>query len=137
MKQNTANEEVSKSKLWTGRVLSGVAVIFLIFDGTIHLLKPGPVIESFNHLGYSPDISVTLGIIELFCLAIYLIPQTSIFGAVLLTGYLGGAVASQLRIGEPLFGYVLFPVYIGILLWGGIYLRDRKLQSIIPFRKGE
>jgi hypothetical protein len=137
MQPNIFNEEVSKSKLWTGRILSSIAVIFLIFDGTIHLLKPGPVIESFNHLGYSPDLSVTLGIIELLCLAFYLIPRTSILGAVLLTGYLGGAVASQLRIGEPIFGYVLFPVYIGILLWGGIFLRDKKLQTIFPIRKGE
>src|SRR6476646_7491573 len=93
----------SKGRLWTGLVLSGIATLFLLFDGIIHVLKPAPVIDGFAKLGFPVSVSVGLGILELGCLLLYLIPRTSVFGAVLLTGYLGGAIASQLRIAAPLF----------------------------------
>ena len=91
--------------------------------------------EGTVHLGYPQNLVVEIGIILLACTVLYIIPRTCVLGAILLTGYLGGAVASQLRIGEPLFGYVLFPVYIGILAWGGIYLREARLRALIPLQR--
>jgi hypothetical protein len=125
----------SKGKVWTGRILSGIAVLFLLFDGTIHVLKPAPVVEGFAKLGFPVSTSVTLGVIELACVLLYVIPRTSIFGAILLTGYLGGAIATQLRVGAPLFSNTLFPVYVALLIWGGIYLRDGRLRALVPIRR--
>ena len=107
----------------------------MIFDGVIHILKPAPVVEGFAKLHFPLHFAVPLAIIELFCLLLYVIPRTSILGAILLTGYYGGAVAIQLPTGNSLFGEILFPVYFGIFLWAGIYLRDEKLRELIPFRK--
>ena len=128
---------ISKSRRWTARVLSAIAIVFLLFDSVIHLMVTAPVVESFNQLGYPVSLAFGLGIIEIACLVLYGIPQTSICGALLLTGYLGGAVAAQLRIGAPLLSTTLFPVYVGVMVWGGLYLRDDLLHKIIPFRKGE
>jgi len=107
---------------------------FLLFDMGIHLLKPAPVVETFAKMNLPIRFSVALGIVELLCVALYAIPATSILGAILLTGYLGGAVAIQMPTGNPFFGQVLFPVYVGVILWGGIYLRDERLRALIPFR---
>lgn len=126
---------VSAKRLWTGRIVGAVAVLFLLFDGIIHLMKPAPVVESFAQLGYPVKLAVGLGIVELLCLALYVIPRTAILGAVLLTGYLGGAIASHLRIGDPLFSHVLFPVYVAILIWGGLFLRDERLRGLIAARR--
>jgi len=114
--------------------MSGLIVAFLLFDAGIHLMKPAPVVEAFAKLGYPLRLAVTLGIIELVCVVLYVIPRTSILGAILLTGYLGGAIATQLPTGNSLFGEVLFPVYIGVIVWGGIYLRDERLRKLIPLR---
>lgn len=127
----------SKAKLWTGRILGGVAILFMLFDSVIHLMVIQPVVDSFNQLGYPVELAVTLGVIELVCLVVYVVPRTSIFGAVLLTGYLGGAVAMQLRIHAPLFSTALFPIYIGLLAWGGLYLRSNRLRGLIPLLKSE
>jgi len=121
--------------MWTGRVLSGLAVLFLLFDATIHFLKPEPVVTAFGQLGYPLAASVPIAIIELVCVALYLIPSTSILGAVLLTGYLGGAISAQLRIGAPLFSTMLFPVYVALFVWGGLYLRDPIVRTLIPARR--
>ena len=121
-------------KLWAGRIMSALPVLFLIFDSVIHIMKPAPVREGFAKLGYSLSLAVPLGIIELICLVLYVIPRTSVLGAALLTGYLGGAVATNLRAGAPLFSNVLFPVYLGVLLWGGLYLRDERLRAVFPVR---
>ena len=121
-------------KLWAGRIMSALPVLFLIFDSVIHIMKPAPVREGFAKLGYSLSLAVPLGIIELVCLVLYVIPRTSVLGAALLTGYLGGAVATNLRAGAPLFSNVLFPVYLGVLLWGGLYLRDERLRAVFPVR---
>ena len=134
METSNQNLTVSKSALWTGRILSGIAVLFMLFDGTIHLMVIQPVVDSFTQMGYPVSISRSLGIIELTCVILYLIPKTSFLGVVLLTGYLGGAVSAQARIDAPFFSTEIFPVYIGILAWGGLYLRDLKLRSIFPFR---
>jgi hypothetical protein len=109
----------------------------MVFDGAIHLMRIQPVADAFAQLGYPISVSVVLGILELLCLAVYLVPRTSALGAILLTGYLGGAVAANVRIGAPLFSNDLFPVYIGILFWGGIYLRNGRLRDLVPFNKGE
>jgi hypothetical protein len=125
---------ISKRKLWTGRILSGLVVLFLVFDSLGKFLKPVQVVEAFARLGFPASLSLAIGTILLACTILYAIPRTSILGAVLLTGYLGGAVASQLRIGEPLFSHVLFPVYFGILLWIGLYLREDRLREFIGLR---
>ena len=130
----TATAPVSSRRLWTGRVLSGLGALFMIFDGTVHILRITPVVDAFAQLGYPLGASVTLGVIELVCVALYLIPRTSVLGAILLTGYLGGAIATQVRVGAPLFSTTLFPIYIALLLWGGLYLRDDRVRGLIPLR---
>src|SRR5579863_9040919 len=106
----------------------------MLFDAIMHLMKPAPVVEGIAKLGIPIRLAVTLGIIDFICIVLYVIPRTSILGATLLTGYLGGAVAIQLPTGNSLFGEILFPVYVGVLLWGGIYLRDEQLRALFPWR---
>ena len=130
----TARFTVSSKTVWVGRIVSIVSVVFMVFDSVIHLFKPAPVVEAFAQLGYPIGLSVALGMIELVCLAAYVVPLTSVLGAILLTGYLGGAVGAQLRVGNPLFSQALFPIYVGILLWAGIFLRDERLRSLVPLR---
>jgi hypothetical protein len=124
----------TRRTVWTGRVLSGLAVAFLIFDSVGKLLEAQPVIDATKQLGYPPDIVFSLGVILLSCVLSYLAPRTSLLGAVLLTGYLGGAVATHVRVGNPLFTHVLFPTYLGVLLWGGLVLRDARLRAFLPWR---
>lgn len=119
--------------LWTGRILSGAMALFLLMDGIMHLTTIPAVVEASNRIGLPMSLAVTLGIVELVCLAVYVYPRTSVLGTILLTGYLGGAVAMHLRAGSPLFGETLFPVYIGILLWGGLYFREPRLHALLPF----
>jgi len=121
---------VSKKMIWTGRILSALGILFLLFDSVIHLMAIAPVVDAFKQLGYPVELAVPLGIVELICLIIYVIPRTSILGAVLLTGYLGGAVATQVRVGAPLLSTELFPIYVAVLLWGGLYLRDARLRTL-------
>jgi hypothetical protein len=111
-----------------------MAVAFLIFDSVGKLFEVQPVIDGTKQLGYPPDIVFGLGVTLLSCVLAYLVPRTSVLGAVLLTGYLGGAVATHVRIGSPLFSHILFGVYLGLLVWGGLYLRDEKLRALFPFR---
>jgi len=121
-----------RSRLWTGRTLSAIAVLFLTFDATVKLLQLAPAVEATAQLGYKASVLAPLGLIEALCLVAYLVPQTSILGAILWTGYLGGAVASQARVGNPLISHVLFPVYVAALLWGGLWLRDARLRALLP-----
>ena len=128
---------VSKPALWLGRVLSGLVVLFLLFDGAIKLV-PWPIVtETMDRIGYgsSETLARTLGLISIVCTVLYAIPPTSIVGAILLTGYLGGAIASHVRIGSPLFSHTLFGFYLGLMLWGGLWLRDRNLRALMPFRR--
>jgi hypothetical protein len=124
----------SEKKLWAGRILTALPVLFLLVDGVMKLFSPAPVVAGMIRLGYPLSLTATIGIILLICVVIYAIPQTSILGAILLTGYLGGAVASQLRVGEPLFSNVLFPVYVALLIWGGLYFREERLRALIPLK---
>jgi len=127
---------VSKTALWAGRTMSALVILFLAFDIVIKFVKPAPppVVEALTHLGWSLDLVPVLGILLLVSTALYAIPITSVLGAILLTGYLGGAIATHLRVGDPLFSHVLFPTYLGVLLWGGLYLRDPRLRALIPLR---
>jgi hypothetical protein len=125
----------SKAALWTGRVLTGFAALFLLVDSIMKVVKAAPVVEATAQLGYPVTVVFGIGMTLLVCTIIYLIPRTSVFGAVLLTGYLGGAIATNVRVSSPLFTHTLFPIYVAILIWGGLYLRDEKLRALIPFRK--
>jgi len=124
-----------KGMLWTGRILSALVVLFLIFDGVTKAMKVRMVTEAMAPLGLPMSLTVPIGVILLACTALYVIPSTSILGAILLTGYLGGAVMIQLRVGNPLYSQTLFPVYFGVLLWLGVYLREARLRALIPFLK--
>ena len=119
---------------WPGRVLTAVPVLFLAFDVTIKLMKIQPVVDSFTQLGIPVELARVVGTVELACLVLYCIPRTAVLGATLLTGYLGGAVLTHLRIGSPLLSHTLFPVYIGIMLWGALWLRDLRVRVLIPLR---
>lgn len=125
----------SKKMLWTGRVLSGLAIVFLLFDAIIKFFMdklPPEALEAGAALQWPIEKMPLVGTILLVCTILYAIPRTTLLGAVLLTGYLGGAIASHVRVGNPLFSHTLFPVYVAVLVWLGFYLRDAKLRSIFP-----
>lgn len=128
---------VSRSARWLGRILSGLVILFLLFDGAIKLV-PWPVVtETMDRMGYgsSETLARSLGVISLVCTILYAVPPTSILGAILLTGYLGGAMASHVRIGSPLFSHILFGFYLGLMVWGGLWLRNRSLRDLMPFSR--
>jgi hypothetical protein len=134
MQSATETAPTSNKTLWTGRIISAILALFLFFDSAMKFVKPAVVVETTVKLGYSERLIPVLGIVLLVCTVAYLIPQTSILGAILLTGYLGGAVASHLRAGDPLFA-VFFPVIFGMLVWGRLFLRDARLRALIPLRR--
>ena len=117
-----------------GVALTVLPVLFLVFDSVIKFTGLPVVSESMAQLGYPANAALTIGIIEVACLALYLIPQTSVLGAVILTGYLGGAIATHVRVGNPLFSHVLFPTYIAAFLWAGLFLREQRLRALLPLR---
>ena len=129
--------ETSKPARITGRVMSGVVILFLLFDGAIKLVPLPVVTETMDKMGWgaSDTLARSLGIITIVCTLLYSVPPTSILGAILLTGYLGGAIASHVRIGSPLFTHTLFGLYLGLMVWGGLYLRDDNLRALLPFRR--
>lgn len=137
MPASIATTAPSRSRLWTSRILSTLTVLFLIMDIVFKFIRPIPpqVLQSVAQLGLQPGLLTAIGILLLICTVLYVIPATSVLGAVLLTGYLGGAISLQVRVGNPLFGYVLFPVYIGVLMWAGLYLRESRLHALLPLRK--
>jgi hypothetical protein len=121
---------MSKKTLWVGRILSALPALFLLVDAIMKLVKPAPVVTATVALGYPESVILPLGIVLLICTALYVIPRTAVLGAILLTGYLGGAVATHVRVGSGVFPLV-FPVILGTLLWGGLYLRDERLRSLV------
>jgi hypothetical protein len=126
-------EAPTSTLVWLGRVLSGLAIAFLLFDGLIKLAPIQPVIDTLQALGFTPSNGLArgLGILCLFCTALYAIPKTSLLGAILLTGYLGGAMAIQIRAGNPVFSHILFGTYVGLLLWAGLLIRNDKVRAAI------
>src|SRR5437773_3686285 len=135
MASTTPPLATANRSLWAGRVLSALGALFLLFDGIIHILKITPVVEAFAQLGYPLGSARALGVIEIISVALYLLPRTSVLGAILLTGYLGGAIATQVRVGAPLLSTTLFPIYVALFIWGGLYLRDEGVRSLIPWRR--
>ena len=121
----------SKKMQWTGYIVTALPVLLLLFSGVMKLIKPASVMEGFVHLGYPESLAVGIGIVELTSVMLYVIPQTAVLGAILLTAYLGGATATHLRIGEPVF----MPILLGVLVWGGLYLREVRLRMLVPLRK--
>ena len=129
--------ESSKAMLWTGRILTALVTVFLLFDGAIKFTHHSAVVEATAQLGWPLGVMPAIGVVLLTCLALYLFPPTAVLGAILLTGYLGGAVATHVRIGNPLFSHVLFPVYVAAFIWGGLHLRDPRVRGLIPLRRPE
>ena len=128
---------VSNMALWTGCVLSGIVILFLLFDGATKLVPLAVVTDTMQQLGYPPSVETAriLGILTLVCTALYAYPKTSVLGAILLTGYLGGAIYVHVRADSPLFSHTLFGVYLGVIMWGGLWLRDPAVRALIPLRR--
>jgi hypothetical protein len=129
-------ETSSRAMTLTGRIMSGLVILFLLFDGGIKLIPMTPVTETMQALGWpaSAEMARGLGVLTLICTLLYATPRTAVLGAILLTGYLGGAMATHLRVGSPVFSHLLFGLYLGLLAWGGLYLRDARLRTLIPIR---
>jgi hypothetical protein len=122
---------VSKGILWTSYIVSAIPVFMLLFSSVLKLMKPPAVVKGFNDFGYPQRLILILGVVELACTVVYMIPRTSVLGAILLTGYLGGATATHVRINDPSF---VGPVLFGVMIWLGLFLRDRRLRALIPLR---
>ncbi len=133
-------KQSSKGTVWAGRILSGLAVLFLLFDGVMKFFMdklPPEALEAGAALQWPMGRMPIVGTILLICLAFYVIPRTSILGAIFLTGYLGGAIASHVRVGNPLFTHTLFPIYVAVFVWLGLYLRDHRTRALLANVKGE
>ena len=126
-------QTVSKKSLWIGRIVSGLPALLLLVDGAMKLVKPAVVVDATTKLGYSESVIIPIGIVLIVCTILYLIPTTAVLGAILLTGYLGGAVATHVRAPEGVFP-IVFPIIFGALLWLGLYLNDARLRALIPVR---
>ena len=125
----------SRAQRRAGVALSTLPVLFLIFDGAMKLAQVAPVREAFVRMGWPVSTGPGIGLLLLACVTLYLVPRTAILGAVLLTGYLGGAISAHVRLGDPLLSHTLFPVYFGVMLWGGLYLRDARVRQLAPWRR--
>jgi hypothetical protein len=131
MQSGTQAAAVSKKRLWAGRIISSLPVLLLLFSGGMKLMKLAPVVQGFAHFGYPESFILSIGILELACTVVYMIPRTSVLGAILMTGYLGGATATNVRVGDPAF---FITIILGVLVWAGLYLRDDRLRALIPLR---
>jgi len=127
----TNQQAIGKGRRWTGRTLSGLMILFLLMDAVMKILKAAPSVAGTVQVGYPEGTVAGIGVLLLVCTLLYTIPRTAVVGAILLTGYLGGAVATQVRVGNPLFAYVLAPVYFAAMIWGGLYLRDPRVRQIL------
>lgn len=122
-----------KNRIWAGRIVGGLPALFLLIDGAMKLVKPEAVVKATVELGFPESAIVPLGLVLLSCTILYLLPRTAVLGAALLTAYLGGAVATHVHVGHGAFE-ILFPVVFGVLLWGGLWLRDDRLRALMPLR---
>ena len=127
-------ESSAKKRSIAGYVLTGLVAAFLTYDTVMKLLQLAPAVQGTTELGYPAGTVVAIGAIELVCLVLYLVPRTSVLGALVLTGYLGGAIATHVRVGSPLPTHTLFPIYVALMVWGGLYLRESRLRELLPFR---
>jgi hypothetical protein len=127
MQSVTQTANISGKRLWAGRIISALPVLILLFSGVMKLVKPAPVIEGMARLGYPDHLALGIGILEIACTIVYLIPRTSVLGAILLTGYLGGATATHVRVNDPFFATVI----LGVLVWLGLFLRDDRLRALL------
>lgn len=142
LENNPANDQAErdpaaplpKKRMWAGRIMSGLVIAFLLFDGLTKVMKVEAVMKATTQLGFPANAVAPIGLVLLACLAIYLIPRTAVLGAVLLTGYLGGAVEANVHAGNPLFSHTLFPIYFAIFVWGGLYLRDPRVAATLARR---
>jgi hypothetical protein len=132
----TSTPSAGRARLWAGRVLTALVTAFLLFDVTLKLLHPPMVLEGTAKLGYPESSILVTGILLLACVVLHLVPRTAVLGAVLLTGYLGGAVATHLRVGDPVFSHTVFPVYVGALIWAGLVLRRPSLAPLLGLGRG-
>jgi DoxX-like protein len=128
---SSSNADPSAALRWSGRIATGIVVLFLAFDVGVKLLGSSQAVKGTTDLGFAASQLLPIGLIELACFALYLIPRTAPLGAVLFTGYLGGAIATHLRLGNPLFSHILFPTYVAALLWGGLYARDARVRKLV------
>lgn len=131
MQEAAQRSNMSGVRRWTARALGGIAVLFMLFDGIGKLVGPAPVVEATRELGFAEHHLAIMGILSLLATLLYMMPRTAFLGALLLTGYLGGAVAAQVRIDAPLFSNALFPVYVAVLVWGALWLRDDRLRRLL------
>jgi hypothetical protein len=126
-------QQTSKAQLWTGRIMSGIVILFMLFDGIIKFTTPDEAtIALINQLGFQADQMPLMGTLALISIIIYIIPKTSVLGALLLTAYFGGAISTHVRVDNPLFSHILFPVYLAILMWGGLWFRNPRLRQLLP-----
>ncbi|MEQ8582639.1 MAG: DoxX family protein [Marinoscillum sp.] len=130
----TNTKSISKGRRWTARIMSGIVLLFMLMDSIMKFIQPPVVVETTVALGFAEDQIYILGILGLLSTLLYALPKTSILGAVLLTGYWGGVIATHLRLDNPLFSHLLFPVYLAILAWGGLWLVNEQLRALFPFR---
>ena len=131
MSSGTQMAPISKKRLWAGRIMTALPVLLLLVSGVMKLMKPPSIVQGFAQFGYPEHLILGIGIAEIVCTVVYLIPRTSILGAILLTGYLGGATATHVRVGDPSF---IAPAVLGVLVWGGLFLRDDRLRALLPLR---
>lgn len=130
METQTTTAPISKKVLWLSYLMSGVPVLMLLMSAGMKFAQPPQVVDGMKHLGFPTNLALGIGVVELICTILYVIPRTSVLGAILLTGYLGGATCTHLRVGDPFIS----PVIFGVILWGGLYLRDRRIRALIPFK---
>jgi hypothetical protein len=132
MTRGNQSASVTKKQAWAGVIMRALPALFLIVDGCMKLVKPAPAVETTVRVGYPESVIFGLRIVLLACTVVYLVPRTSMLGAILLTGYLGGAVATHVRVGDGWFP-IFFPVILGVLIWGGLFLRDHRLRVLLPY----
>jgi hypothetical protein len=131
MQAHTQTATVSRKMLWTGRMVSALPVLMLLFSGVMKVMKPVPVVQGFAHYGYPERLILLIALLEIASTIVYVIPRTTVLGAILMTGYLGGATATNVRVGDPSF---IVTVILGILVWLGLYLRDQRLRALVPLK---
>jgi hypothetical protein len=135
MQTTAPSQSIAASQLWAGRIMSGIVILFLLFDDIIKLIPLDIVVTTSEQLGIPVHLARTLGVLTLIGTILYAVPRTSVLGAIFLTGYLGGAIYTHLRVGSPVFSHLLFGVYLGVMIWGGLYLRDERVRALIPFAR--